>query len=41
MVAPMEAMGIHMLINENMVLTRDADRIRVIGTATFTITTPI
>jgi predicted MPP superfamily phosphohydrolase len=32
MVAPMERMGIRMLINESVVLTRGSDRLRVIGT---------
>jgi predicted MPP superfamily phosphohydrolase len=32
MVAPMEAMGIRMLINESVVLTRGADRLRIVGT---------
>jgi predicted MPP superfamily phosphohydrolase len=32
MVAPMEAMGIRMLINESVVLERGADRLRVLGT---------
>jgi uncharacterized protein len=32
MVAPMEAMGIRMLINETVVFTRGADRLRLVGT---------
>jgi predicted MPP superfamily phosphohydrolase len=32
MVAPMEAMGIRMLINESVVLRRGGDRLRVVGT---------
>jgi hypothetical protein len=32
MVAPMEAMGIRMLINESVVLTRAGERLRVLGT---------
>ena len=32
MVAPMEAMGIRMLINESVVLTRGGDRLRIVGT---------
>jgi len=32
MVAPMEEMGIRMLINESVVLTRGGDRLRVLGT---------
>jgi predicted MPP superfamily phosphohydrolase len=32
MVAPMEAMGIRMLINETVVFTRGTDRLRVVGT---------
>jgi len=32
MVAPMEAMGIRMLINESVVVTRGADRLRIVGT---------
>ncbi len=32
MVAPMEGMGIRMLINESVVLTRGGDRLRVVGT---------
>jgi uncharacterized protein len=32
MVAPMEKMGIRMLINENVVLSRGTDRLRVVGT---------
>jgi predicted MPP superfamily phosphohydrolase len=32
MVAPMEAMGIRMLINESVVLTRDTERLRILGT---------
>ena len=32
MVAPMEAMGIRMLINESVVLSRDGERIRFVGT---------
>ncbi len=32
MVAPMEAMGIRMLINENVALTKDGERIRIVGT---------
>jgi predicted MPP superfamily phosphohydrolase len=32
MVAPMEAMGIRMLINESVVLERGGDRLRVVGT---------
>jgi predicted MPP superfamily phosphohydrolase len=32
MVAPMEAMGIRMLINESVVLARGPDRLRVVGT---------
>ncbi len=32
MVAPMEAMGIRLLINEGVVLRRDRDRLRIVGT---------
>jgi predicted MPP superfamily phosphohydrolase len=32
MVAPMEALGIRMLINESVILTRGDDRLRVVGT---------
>jgi predicted MPP superfamily phosphohydrolase len=32
MVAPMEEMGIRMLINESVILTRGGDRLRVVGT---------
>jgi uncharacterized protein len=32
MVAPMEAMGIRLLINENVVITRSDERLRIVGT---------
>jgi predicted MPP superfamily phosphohydrolase len=32
MVAPMEAMGIRMLINESVVLSREGERLRIVGT---------